>query len=144
VSVNRIPNINQDICIHDDASPVLFDFSKSSPHSIKKEQLEKLFDELKTDFNNATWLARNADVVFKCASTQLQRTTAICIIAALLAAMGGIGAALCPRQYKKTRWAFALLAIGSAALSIIASFNLYKMYVSASHYQSFFERRWNY
>ncbi len=127
---------------HDDTSPVFFDFYKNSPRSMETEKIDKFFSDLKTDFDNASWLGRNADVVFKCASVNLQRMTIVCLIAAFLATLGGLGAAFCKREYKKTRFAFASLAVAGAALSIIAALTLSQMHTKASYYSGFFERRW--
>ena len=124
---------------HEDTSPVYFDFMQRPP----APKFDKFFDELKTDFDNSTWLVKNADVVFKCASINLHRMTVVCIAAALLATVGGLGAALCKREYKKTRFAFGCLAVTSAALSIFAALTLSHMYTKASYYSGFFERRWS-
>ncbi|HEY5235793.1 MAG TPA: hypothetical protein VIJ14_06415, partial [Rhabdochlamydiaceae bacterium] len=124
---------------HDDTSPVYFDFMKTPPAPI----LDKLFNELKKDFNNSTWLVKNANVVFKCASTQLHRMTVVCIIAAILTTIGGLGAALCKREYKKTRFAFVCLTVISAALSVFSALTLFHMHAKVSHYSGFFERRWS-
>jgi hypothetical protein len=107
-------------------------------------KLNKFFDDLKTDFDKSTLLIRNADVLFKCASINLQRLTIVCIVAALLATLGGLGASFCKGEHKKTRFAFACLTVASAALSVFAALTLYHMYSKASAYSGFFERRWSF
>jgi hypothetical protein len=137
IDIDNLPSI------HDDTSPVYVDYMKGTLPSLKIENFDKIVGDLKTDFDNSTWLVRNADVVFKCASVNLQRMTVVCLVAALLATLGGLGAAFCSREYKKTRFAFACLTVASAALSIFAALTLSHMHAKASYYSGFFERRWS-
>ncbi len=123
----------------DTTTPVYTNLINSSP----VPEFVKFVGEFNTDFDKSVRLVRNADVIFKCASINLQRMAAVCLVAALLSTLGGLGATFCKREYKKTRFAFACLTVMSAALSIFAALGLFHMYNKASTYSGFFERRWS-
>jgi hypothetical protein len=125
---------------HFDFSPVVLDFAVTLPHSLKIK-FEHLFLELKTELENSFQLLKNAEVIVIKARTQLHRTMWLSVGAALLAGAGGVGAAVVPPEYKKTRRAFVFLALSSSALSIVSALILHQMYVSTRCYQSFFERK---
>jgi hypothetical protein len=112
------------------------------PSKFETDKIEKIFKDLKKDFDTGFNLLANLDSIFKRATATLNRTLWLCIGSALLAAAGGIGAAACKRKYKKTRIAFALLAIAGAGVSCLSAYMMHKMQTSLMRLQPLVERRW--
>jgi hypothetical protein len=118
-------------------STIFTDFLKDSVSVLMAAQrgkFEKLFNSSIDELNRYTWLVKRAKNIFSYASTQLCNSTLLCVGAALLAAMGGIGAAACPEKHKKARWAFAALAVTSSLLSLTSAIILYKVRLKIAQY----------
>lgn len=128
--------------LHADTSPVFFDFM-TIPQSIstwlQKERFDKLFDSMKDDLQKYTSLVRDSKSLFFQADINLHRTTILCAVAALFAMIAGIGMAVCPAEYTKTRRAFVVLTLTSCVLSALSAFILYHMHSKVSDYKSLFE-----
>lgn len=116
----------------------LFDFCKP-----ETDKIEKLFNDIKKDLDTGFKLFTNVDVIFARSTRTLNQALWLCLGSALLAAIGGIGASVCKRKYKKTRIAFAFLAIAGAGLSCLSAYMMHKMHVSVIRFQPLVERRWN-
>ncbi|HEX2579083.1 MAG TPA: hypothetical protein VHK67_01605 [Rhabdochlamydiaceae bacterium] len=134
----------------EDPSPIYDDLMPHTLYPDKIESVNKFFDNLKKDFDNAQTdcekvirLVRNADVIFNNASANMQRMTIVCLLTALLTTIGGLGAAFCPKAYKKIRFACVCLTVVSAVLSLFAAHSISRIHTKASAFQGFFDRRWS-
>lgn len=110
---------------------------------LNTEKIERCFKELTHDLDVGLRLIKNADVVFVRATQKLEMAQWFCLASALLAAVGGMGAALCKRENKKTRAAFAFLALLGAGLSLLSAYIVFKMHASLIRLQPLVQRRWN-
>ncbi|MBS0647694.1 MAG: hypothetical protein JSS10_00545 [Verrucomicrobia bacterium] len=109
----------------------------------KTEDIERSLKDLTNDLDVSLRFIKNVDVIFARATLKLETTRWLCLGSALLAAAGGIGAALCKREYRKTRTAFASLAILGGGLALLSAYIMSKMHASLLYYQPLFQRRWN-
>ena len=55
---------------------------------------------MQKDLGNATWLVCNADVLFNSACVNLHRMAILFLVVSLLTALGGLGAAFCPKEFE--------------------------------------------
>lgn len=119
-----------------------YDMSDALP-LLNTERIESCFKDLTHDLDVGLRLIKNADVVFVRATQKLEMTQWFCLASALLVAVGGMGAALCKGEKKKTRAAFAFLALLGAGLSLISAYIVFKMHASLIRLQPLVQRRWN-
>lgn len=120
-----------------------FDLSDTLKPLLETEKIERKFTDLKRDIETSYNVLSNIDTLYMRASKNLTLTMWLCLGSALLAAAGGLGAALCRRKDKKTRAVFALLAVAGASLSLLCTYVMYKMHASLTHLQPLIQRRWN-